>query len=46
MEGKTRTQQQTLAQYPPKARYTPKPVTPKTVKTVDATNQNKIPKRP
>lgn len=41
----TRTQQETLAQYPPKARYFPKPVTETKVQTVDGTVK-RIPKRP
>lgn len=41
----TRTQEQTLAQYPPKARYFPKTVTEKTVETVDGSTK-KIPMRP
>jgi hypothetical protein len=41
----TRTQAETLAQYPPKARYFPKTVTEKTVETVDGSTK-KIPMRP
>lgn len=41
----TRTQAETLEQYPPKARYTPKMVTEKTVQTVDGSTK-KIPMRP
>jgi hypothetical protein len=36
----------TPPKYPFKGKYTPKPVTPKVIKSVDATNENKIPKRP
>ena len=43
----TRTQEQTLKEYPPEAKYSPKPVTPKQVKTVDSDNPlTKIPMRP
>lgn len=41
----TRTQEETLKQYPPKARYTPKPVTERTVATVDGVDK-KIGMRP